>query len=68
MDYSKFAIVFWIIATIVIAIVGKRTILKQLGIPPNKLRWAGWRFVLFCAMAIGAAIAIGITYFIKSLS
>jgi hypothetical protein len=68
MDYAKFAIIFWIIATIIIAIVGKRSIFKQFGIRQNQLRWAGWKMVLFCAMAIGAVISIGITFIIKSLS
>jgi hypothetical protein len=68
MDYAKFAIIFWIIASIIIAIVGKKSIFKQFGIPPNKLRWAGWKLVLFCAMALGAAISIGMTFIIKSLS
>lgn len=68
MNYSIFAIIFWIIATVIITIVGKRTIFKQFGIPPNKLRWAGWKVLLFCAMAIGAAISVGVTLFIKSFS
>jgi hypothetical protein len=68
MDYAKFAIISWVIATVIIAIVGKRSIFKQFEIPPNKLRWAGWKLVLFCAMALGAAISIGITFLMKSLS
>ena len=68
MDYAKFAIIFWVIVTVIIAIVSKRSIFKQFEIPPNKLRWAGWKLVLFCAMALGAAISIGITFLMKSLS
>jgi hypothetical protein len=66
MDYAKFAIILWIIATVTIAIVGKKSIFKQFRIAPNQLRWAGWKLVLICAMTIGAAISIGMTLLIKS--
>lgn len=68
MDYAKFAIIFWIIATVIIAIVSKRSIFKQFEIPQNKLQWAGWKVVLFCSIALGAVVSIGIIFIIKSFS
>jgi len=68
MDYAKFAIIFWIIATVIIAIIGKKPILKQFGIPQNKISGIAWKGYLFCAMIIGAAISVGITFILKSLS
>jgi len=68
MDYAKFAIIFWIIATVIIAIIGKKPILKQFGVPQNKTSGIEWKGYLFCAMIIGAAISVGITFLLKSLS
>jgi hypothetical protein len=68
MDYAKFAIIFWIIATVIIAIVGKESILKQFGTPQKKLRWASWRAYMVIAMMLGAAVSIGITCLIKSFT
>ena len=68
MNYAKFAIIFWIIATVIIAIVGKKPILKQFGIPQSKISGIEWKGYLFCAMIIGAAISVGITFLLKSLS
>jgi hypothetical protein len=68
MNYAIFAIVLWIIATVTIAIVGKKSILEQFGTPQKKLRWVSWRAYLFIAMMLGAAVSIGITYLIKSFA
>jgi len=68
MDYAKFAIIFWIVATIIIAIAGKKSFLKIFGLPQNKFLKIDWRAYLFCAMILGAAISIGITSLIKSFS
>ena len=68
MDYAKFAVILWIIATIIIAIIGKKPIAKEFEIPKNKILKFDWRGFLFCAMILGAAISVGITFLIKSLS
>jgi len=68
MDYAKFAIIFWIIATIIIAIIGKKSFLKLFGLPQNKILRIDLRAYLFCATILGAAISIGITFLIKSFS
>jgi len=68
MNYAIFAIVLWIIATVTIAIVGKRSILKQFGKPQKKLRWVSWRAYLFIAMMLGAAVSIGVTCLVKSFA
>jgi hypothetical protein len=68
MNYAIFAIVSWVVATVTIAIVGKRSILKQFGKPQKKLRWVSWRAYLFIAMMLGAAVSIGITCLVKSFA
>jgi hypothetical protein len=68
MDYAKFAIVFWIIATILIAILGKKSLLEVFGMPKNRFLKADWRGYLVTAMVLGAAISIGITCLIKSFT
>ncbi len=68
MDYAKFAIILWIIATIIIAIIGKESFLKIFGLPKNKFLRIELRAYLFCTMILGAAISIGITFLIKSIS
>jgi membrane protease YdiL (CAAX protease family) len=68
MNYAKFAIIFWFIATIIIAIVGRKSFLKTFGLPQNKIVKIDWRAYLFCAMILGATISIGITFIIKSFS
>jgi hypothetical protein len=68
MDYSKFAIIFWIIATIIIAIAGKKAFSKIFGLPQNKYVKIEWRAYLFCSMILGAVISVGITCLIKSFS
>ena len=68
MDYAKFAILCWIIVTIVIAIAGKTSLLKVFGLPKNKFLKADWRGYLFTAAVLGAAISIGLTCLIKSFS
>jgi TRAP-type mannitol/chloroaromatic compound transport system permease small subunit len=68
MNYAIFAIVSWVIATILIAIVGKKSLLKVFGMPKNKFLKADWRGYLVTAMFLGAAISIGITYLIKSFA
>lgn len=67
MDYAKFAIILWIIATIIIAIVGKKAFFKIFGLPQNKILKVELRGYLFCAGILGAAISLGITFIIKSL-
>ena len=68
MDYAKFAIIFWVIATIIIAIIGKRAFFKIFGRSKTGILRVDWRAYLFCSMILGAAISIGITAVIKSLS
>lgn len=68
MDYAKFAIILWIIATIIIAIVGKKAFFKIFGLPQNKILKVDLRGYLFCSGILGAAISLGITFIIKSLS
>jgi len=68
MDYAKFAIILWIIATIIIAIVGKKAFFKIFGLPKNKILKVDLRAYLFCTGILGAAISLGITFIIKSLS
>jgi hypothetical protein len=68
MDYAKFAIIFWIIATISIAIVGKEAFFKIFGLPKNKFLKVDWKAYLVTAMALGAVIAMGVTFLVKSLS
>jgi hypothetical protein len=63
MDYATFAIICWIIATIIAAIVGKKAFFKIFGMPNNKVLKVELRAYLFCSAIIGAAISIGITYF-----
>ena len=68
MDYAEFAIVFWIIATIIIAIVGRKAFFKIFGMPQNKTLKVDWKAYLVCAMMLGAVISIGITFLMKSFS
>jgi len=68
MDYAKFAIILWIIATIITAIVGKKAFFKVFEITQNKFVKVDWRAYLLCAAGIGAVISIGITVLIKSFS
>jgi hypothetical protein len=64
MDYATFAIICWIITTIIVAIVGKKAFFKIFGMPHNKVLKVELRGYLFCSAIVGAAISIGITYFI----
>jgi hypothetical protein len=68
MDYPKFAIITFIIATTVIAIIGKKSVFRQFGYPQNKVVSAIWRAHLAISMVLGAAISIGITILVKSFS
>jgi hypothetical protein len=68
MNYAIFAIVSWVIATILIAILGRKSLLKVFGMPKNKFLKADWRGYLVTAMLLGAGISIGITYLIKSFA
>ena len=68
MDYANFAVIFWIIVTIIIAIAGRKSFFKIFGMPQNKFLKIDWRAYLFCATILGAAISIGITFLIKSMS
>ena len=65
MNYAIFAIVCWVVATILIAIVGRKGLLKLFGMPNNKYVKANWRGYLFTAMILGAAISFGMTGLIK---
>jgi hypothetical protein len=69
MDYAKFAIIFWLIATVILAIIGKKAFFKQFGIPQNQHMFLSriWFSFLVCAAIFGGAISIGITFLIKSL-
>lgn len=67
MDYAKFAIILWIIATIIIAIVGRKAFFKIFGLPKNKFLKVDVRAYLFCTALLGGAISLVITFFIKSL-
>ncbi|HEV2483179.1 MAG TPA: hypothetical protein VGS79_26115 [Puia sp.] len=69
MDYPKIAIIIWIITSIIIAILGKRSAFTQLGKAANKITspiW--WRAYFLCCAGIGGVIAIGLTYLIRSLA
>jgi len=68
MDYAKFSIIVWIVATIILAIVCKRSFFKQFGIPQHKILRMDWRAYLVCMMMLGGVIAVGLTFFIKSVS
>ena len=68
MDYSKFAIITFIIATTVIAIRSKESIFRQFGYPQNKVVSAIWRAHLAISMLLGAAISMGLTFLIKLFS
>jgi len=59
MDYAKFAIIAWIVATIILAIVCKRAFFRQFGIPQHKVFRMDWRAYLVCMMMLGAVIAGG---------
>jgi hypothetical protein len=67
MDYAKFAIITFIIATTIIAIIGKKSVFRQLGYPQNKVVSAIWRAHLAISMFLGAAISIGLTFLIQSV-
>ena len=67
MDYAKFAIILWIIATLIIAIAGRKAFFKIFGMPKNKVVKVEWRAYLLCAAGLGAVFSIGITFLIKSL-
>lgn len=68
MDLAMFAIVLWVLATIIIAIVGRKSFFKIFGSPKNKVVKIDWKAYLFCAMILGAAVSIGITFIIQSSS
>ena len=68
MDYAKFAISLWIVATIATVILGKKSFFKVLEVTQNKFVKVDWRAYLLCAAGIGAAVSIGITFLVKSFS
>jgi hypothetical protein len=68
MDYAKFAILLWIIFTVLLVTVSRRSMFKQFGANQKPILWGGWRIYLFCMMMLGAALSIGITFLIKSLA
>ena len=68
MDYAIFTIITFIIATIAIAIIAKKSVFRQFGYPQNKVVSAIWRAHLFISMILGAVVSIGLTFIIKSLS
>jgi len=67
MDYATFAIVFWIVATAVIAIAAKKSVFKHFKIPQNKIFWMDWRAYMVCAMMLGALVSIGFTSIIRAI-
>jgi hypothetical protein len=67
MDYAMFAIIVWIIASIIIAIVGRKAFFKIFGLPKNKILKVELRAYLFCSVLLGAGISLIITFFIKAL-
>jgi hypothetical protein len=68
MNYAIFAIVSWVVATILIAILSRKSLLKVFGMPKNKFLKADWRGYLVTAMLLGAAISMGLTYLVKSFA
>ena len=66
MDYAKFAIILWIVATTIIAIAGRKAFFKIFGLPKNKVLKVEWRAYLLCAAGLGAAVSIGITFLVES--
>jgi hypothetical protein len=67
MDYAKFAIILWILATIIIAIVGRKAFFKIFGLPKNKFLKVELRAYLFCSVLLGAGISLVITFFLESV-
>ncbi|HEY4111248.1 hypothetical protein [Puia sp.] len=68
MDYAKFAILLTIVLTIIIAVEAKKSVFKLFGIPQNKPLRMEWRAYLICCMLLGAFIAMGITFVVKSIA
>jgi hypothetical protein len=68
MDYAILAIMLWIIFTVVLVIVSRRSMFKQFGKSQKTILWGGWRIYLFCMMILGAALSFGITFLVKSIS
>ena len=68
MNYATIAIVIWIVLTILIAILAKRSVFKQFGIPQNSVGSPLWRAYLLTCAAVGMPVSIGITYIIRSVA
>jgi hypothetical protein len=68
MNYAIFAIVSWVVATILIAVVGRKSLLKVFGMPKNRFLKADWRGYLVTAMLLGAAVSVGITCLVKTFA
>jgi len=68
MDYATFAIALWIVFSVIVGIVSRRSMSKLFGMPQNKYVKIEWKGYLFCCMILGAVPAIGITFLIESLS
>jgi len=68
MNYAAIAIITWIILTILIAILAKRSVFKQFGIPQNSVGSPLWRAYLITCAAVSMLVSIGITYLIKSVA
>ena len=68
MDYAKLAIIIWIISSLVIGILSRKTFFKIFEISQNKYVKVEWRGYLFCVMILGAAAAVGITLIVKAFS
>lgn len=69
MDYSKLAIIIWIVASTIITILGRKSAFTQFGKAEHKITsplW--WRAYFFCCAGIGGVIAIGLTYLIRGLA
>jgi hypothetical protein len=67
MDYAILAIILWIVATVIIAIVGRNAFFKIFGMPKNKVVKVEWRVYLFTTAGLGAALSLVITFFIKAV-
>ena len=68
MDYPKFAVIIWMIATVIIAILSKKAMFKTFGIPQNKYLKADWRAYLICCALLAAFVAIGLTAIVKAMA
>lgn len=69
MNYPAIAIIIWIVASSIIAILGRKSAFNRFGKADKKITspiW--WRAYFLCCAGIGGVIAIGLTYLIKGLA